>query len=187
MCFLTANNDLCYSMQLPAALATDYSKAQALDMSSQYYSTEPVKYPTPPSDGMPYTLAPAHTGDNPGIITPTSTAMFPRFPPYDRIEIPHLPKPGYEPENLSTTEALMRQYSTSSSAGSCTPYSPQDRLHPSAVSQQARGFHTYPSPQAVMNSTNAGGLPIFPWMRSNISGKFYRLLTSFQQILKCDT
>lgn len=161
-------------MQLPTSLASDYTKVQALDMSSQYYAAEPpTKYPTPPNDSIPYTMPSSthNTPDTPGIVTPTATAMFSRFP-YDRIDIQQLPKPGYEPENLSTTEAFMRQYSTGS-VGSCpNVYSPQDRLH--AVHQQSqRGFPPsgYPSPQSVMTNSNSAGLPIFPWMRTNMSGK----------------
>lgn len=160
-------------MQLPTTLASDYSKAAALDMTSHYYN-EHSKYSSPPNaDTIPYTMSTLPTGDNAGIVAQAQAAMFPRFPIYDRLDIP---KPGYEPENLSTTEAFMRSYSTSSNGSCPNPYSPQERLHPSAVHQQgsrALPPGAYPSPQAVMSNTNPAGVPIFPWMRSNISGKCF--------------
>lgn len=161
-------------MQLPTTLSSDYSKATALDMSNHYYNSEPSKYSAPPStgDGIPYSMPALPSGDNAGIVAQAQAAgMFPRFPIYDRLDIP---KPGYEAENLSTTEAFMRSYSTSSNGSCPNPYSPQERLHPPAVHQQntrALPPGAYPSPQTVMSNTNPAGVPIFPWMRSNISGK----------------
>ena len=167
-------------MQLPNSLAaSEYGKAQALDMSNQYYSTEPVsKYPpstTNSTTPAPYNLSSPHSSsDNPSITSPTATATaaamtFPRFP-YDI-------KPGYEPENLSTTEAFMRQYGNSAVTAAChNPYSAaQERLHQAVHQQVPRNFpaNGYPSPPAVMpNAANPAGLPMFPWMRSSISGKF---------------
>lgn len=158
-------------MQLPTSLASDYSKAAALDMSNHYYNSEPTKYPPSTGDSNPYSMSTLPTGDNAGIVAQAQAAgMFSRFPIYDRLDIP---KPGYEAENLSTTEAFMRSYSTTSSNGSCAnPYSPQDRLHAPVHQQNTRAIPpgAYPSPQ-VMSNTNPAGVPIFPWMRSNISGK----------------
>lgn len=153
----------CFSMQLPTSLPSDYTKSAAIDMSNPYYS-EHTKYSSPPSaaDTIPYSMANLPGGENAGLM---AAGVFPRFPLYDA-------KPGYEPENLSTTEAFMRSYSTSS-AGSCpNPYSPQDRLPPSVHPQGPRGIPpgSYP-PQSVMSNANPGGVPIFPWMRSNITGK----------------
>lgn len=161
----------CFSMQLPTSLPSEYTKAAALDMSNHYYSGEPGKYSSPPAgDSIPPYSGTLNPNDNAGIMAQAQAAgMFPRFPLYD------IPKPGYEPENLSTTEAFMRSYSTSSSGSCPNPYSPQERIHPSVHQQGGRGGippGAYPSPQSVMSNANPGGVPIFPWMRSNISGEF---------------
>ena len=158
-------------MQLPTSLSSDYSKAQAVDMSTPYSSHEPSKYPSP-GEAIPYTLSSIQAGDNASLVAPA--AMFPRFPPYDRMDIQQLPKPGYEPENLTTTEAFMRSYSAGGMTSCPNPYSPQDRIHPAVHHQGQRGFPgaPYPPSQAVMSSANTPGLQtIFPWMRSNISGE----------------
>lgn len=165
---------LCFSMQLPTSLPSDYSKATALDMTNHYYS-EHSKYSSPPAaESNPYSMPSLPSGDNPGLVA--QAAMFPRFPIYD------IPKPGYEPENLSTTEAFMRSYSSGgSNVSHSNPYSPQERLHPSVHPQNSRVIPpgAYPSPQSVMSNSNPGGVPIFPWMRSNISGMYPIIIRSF--------
>lgn len=153
-------------MQLPTSLPSDYSKSGAIDMTNPYYS-EHNKYSSPPvsADSIPYSVAAnLPTPDNAGLV---AAGMFPRFPLYDA-------KPGYEPEGLSTTEAFMRSYSTSSSGSCPNPYSPQDRLPPSVHPHAPRGIQpgSYP-PQSVMSNGNPAGVPIFPWMRSNISGRLF--------------
>lgn len=162
-----------FSMQLQTSLASEYSKAQAIDMTNQYYSTEPTKYPPSTESNVPYSLSsPQNSSDNPPSITspPAAPTMpFPRFP-YDRLDIG---KPGYEPENLSTTEAFMRQYGNSAVTACQNPYAAQERLHHAVHQQAPRGFPPagYPSPPAVMSNANPAGLPMFPWMRSSISGE----------------
>ena len=134
---------------------------------SLYYSQQelPSKYSSTPNDTSPYSLPTSMQSDNPGIMA--APAMFPRFPPYDRLDIQQLPKPGYEPENITATEAFMRSYG---SANPNSQYSPPDRIqgaHPAAH----RGFGGAYPPAPAMPGTNSQGLPIFPWMRSNISGE----------------
>lgn len=167
-------------MQLPTSLPSlpsDYSKSSAIDMSNPYYS-EHNKYSSPPNSGdtIPYSMANMAGGDNASLV---AAGMFPRFPLYEA-------KPGYEPENLSTTEAFMRSYSTSSTGSCPNPYSPQDRLPPSVHPSQApRGIPpgAYP-PHSVMSQANPAGVPIFPWMRSNISGKLTSSFSNNFHILK---
>lgn len=147
-------------MQLPTSLPSDYTKP--IDMTNPYYS-EHNKYSSVPvsADSIPYSVANLPTADNAGLV---AAGMFPRFPLYDA-------KPGYEPEGLSNAEAFMRSYSTSSTGSCPNPYSPQDRLPPSVHPQAPRGLppgaYTH---QSVMSNGNPAGVPIFPWMRSNISG-----------------